>query len=195
VPLRPCVSQGATPLGPELTITAADGRVIHELAGRPALVKLREVFEGLGEHERELIGRGLLLGIVIDAGKPEYEQGDFLVRGVVGADTERGSIAVGEYVHPGQVVRLHARDAHSADRDLSAGLAALGAGATAGALCFTCTGRGRGMFGVPDHDAAMLARMLGDAPIAGFFAAGEIGPVRGSSFQHSFSASVAVFAG
>jgi len=195
VPMWPCVSQGAAPLGPELTITSAEGRVIHELAGRPALIKLREVFEGLEPREQELIGQGLLLGIVIDSGKPEYEQGDFLVRGVVGADTEQGSIALGEHVHAGQVVRLHARDAHSADRDLSRGLAALSGPAPAGALCFTCTGRGRGLFGVPDHDVATLARMLADAPLAGFFAAGEIGPVHGASFQHSFSASIAVFEG
>ena len=37
VELLPCVSQGAAPLGPELTITAAEGNVIRELAGRPAL--------------------------------------------------------------------------------------------------------------------------------------------------------------
>jgi small ligand-binding sensory domain FIST len=195
VPMQPCVSQGAAPLGPELTVTSAEGRLIHELAGRPALAKLREVFEHLSEHERGMVAKGMLLGIVIDAGKPEYEQGDFLVRGVVGADPDRGSIAIGEHVHAGQIVRLHARDAASADRDLSDGLAALGTNrAAAGALCFTCTGRGRGMFGVPDHDAATLARVLDDAPMAGFFAAGEIGPVRGASFQHSFSASVAVFA-
>jgi small ligand-binding sensory domain FIST len=199
VPLHPCVSQGAAPLGPELTITRAEGRIVHELAGKPALVRLREVFEELTEDERRMIRSGLLLGIVIDAGKPEYEQGDFLVRGVVGADADSGSIALGEHVRAGQIVRLHARDAQSADRDLEAGLEArrseLGAGAAAGALCFTCTGRGRGLFGVADHDAAMLARVLPSAATAGFFAAGEIGPVHGESFQHSFSASVAVFAG
>jgi small ligand-binding sensory domain FIST len=198
VEVFPCVSQGAAPLGPELTITRAEGRIVHELAGKPALVRLREVFEELSEDERRRIRSGLLLGIVIDAGKPEYEQGDFLVRGVVGADADEGSIALGEHVRAGQIVRLHARDAQSADRDLEAGLearrSALGAGAAAGALCFTCTGRGRGMFGVADHDAGMLARVLPSAATAGFFAAGEIGPVHGESFQHSFSASVAVFA-
>ena len=162
-------------------------------------MKLREVFDGLSEPERRLVGTGLLLGIVIDSGKPEYEQGDFLVRGVVGADTEHGSIALGEFVHPGQIVRVHARDADSADRDLNDGLAArraaLGAATPAGALCFTCTGRGKGMFGIPDHDATTLARVLADAATAGFFAAGEIGPVRGECFQHTFSASVALFGG
>ena len=68
------------------------------------------------------------------------------------------------------------------------------AAAPAGALCFSCTGRGRAMFDVADHDAALLARVLADAPTAGFFAAGEIGPVRGECFQHTFSASVALFA-
>jgi small ligand-binding sensory domain FIST len=198
VPVHTCVSQGASPLGPELTITAAEGQVIHELAGKPALVKLREVFDALDERERGLVAGGLLLGIVIDAGKPEYEHGDFLVRGVVGADTERGSVAVSANLRPGQIVRLHARDARSADRDLERALrerrATLGPAVPAGALCFTCNGRGRGLFGVPDHDAIALAQALAGAPVAGFFAAGEIGPVSGESFQHAFSASVAVFA-
>ena len=198
VPIAPYVSQGAAPLGPELTITRAEGRIVQELAGRPALAKLREVFDELDERDQRRIRSGLLIGIVIDAGKPEYEQGDFLVRGVVGADSDTGSIALGEDVHEGQVVRLHARDARSADRDLEEGLqarrAALGGDAPAGALCFSCTGRGRAMFDVADPDAALLARVLADAPTAGFFAAGEIGPVHGECFQHTFSASVALFA-
>jgi small ligand-binding sensory domain FIST len=197
VPVHTCVSQGASPVGPELTITRVEGQVIHELAGKPALVKLREVFDELGERERAMIASGLLIGIVIDAGKPEYEQGDFLVRGVVGADPEQGSLALSANLRAGQIVRLHARDARSADRDLHEALerrcATLGSTAPAGALCFTCTGRGRNLFGVPDHDAAALASALAGAPAAGFFAAGEIGPVSGESFQHAFSASVAVF--
>jgi small ligand-binding sensory domain FIST len=199
VPIHTCVSQGASPLGPELTITRAEGQVIHELAGKPALAKLREVYDELGERERGLVGSGLLLGIVIDAGKPEYKQGDFLVRGVVGADPEHGSLALSADLRAGQIVRLHVRDARSADRDLHEALEqrriGLGGATAAGALCFTCTGRGQELFGVPDHDAATLASALAGAPAAGFFAAGEIGPVSGESFQHAFSASVAVFAG
>jgi small ligand-binding sensory domain FIST len=197
VEMLPCVSQGAAPLGPELTITRAEGRVIHELAGKSALAKLREVFEELSEHERGLINGGLLLGLVIDAGKPEYEHGDFLVRGLLGADPREGSIAVGASVSTGQVVRLHARDARSADRDLRAALGlrrtALGGRRPAGALMFTCNGRGRAMFGVADHDSETLAAELGAVPTAGFFAAGEIGPVGGECFLHGFTATVAVF--
>jgi small ligand-binding sensory domain FIST len=200
VEVLPCVSQGAAPLGPELTITEADGNIITELAGRPALDKVRETLEALGDEERELIEQsgGLLLGIVIDGNKPDYVQGDFLVRGLVGADPSDGTIAVGAQVRAGQVVRLHARDAGSADHDLREALdvrrRALGA-PPAGALVFACNGRGREMFGTPDHDAAAVAGALAGAPAAGFFAAGEIGPVGGEYFLHAFTATVAVFAG
>ena len=198
VEILPCVSQGASPIGPELTITAADGHIIGELAGKPALAKLREAIEGLSDDDRDLVDGGLLMGIVVDNNKPDYVQGDFLVRGLVGADPETGEVAVGTEVRPGQVVRLHARDATSADRDLHQALSvrmeALGGRQPAGALVFACNGRGSGMFGVPGHDAEAVASELGGAPAAGFFAAGEIGPVGGEYFMHSFTATVAVFA-
>jgi small ligand-binding sensory domain FIST len=198
VDVLPCVSQGAAPVGPELTITAAEDHLIHELAGAPALGKVRGVIAGLSAHERALVAEGLLLGIVIEGGKPEYGQGDFLVRGLLGADPATGAIAVGARVEPGQVVRLHARDAESADRDLQEALgvlaAALGGREAAGTLCFTCNGRGRAMFGTAHHDARALQQKLGDAPAAGFFAAGEIGPVAGDNFLHGFTATMAVFA-
>jgi small ligand-binding sensory domain FIST len=197
VEVLPCVSQGAAPVGPELTVTAADGHVIRELAGRPALEALRQAIEELAPADQILVASGLLLGIVIDGGKPEYEQGDFLVRGVIGADPEAGTLTVGARVQEGTVVRLHARDAASADRDLRDALGlrreALGGRAPAGALVFSCNGRGEGMFGMPDHDALALDEELDGAPAAGFFAAGEIGPVGGDSFLHGFTATVAVF--
>jgi len=198
VELLPCVSQGATPIGPELTITAGEGHVIAELAGRPALAALRTVIEELGEDERRILAEGMLLGIVVERGRPDYLHGDFLVRTVLGGDPESGTISVGAPIEAGQVVRVHARDAASADRDLHDALGlrreALGSDTAAGALMFTCNGRGRGMFGVRNHDVAALEAELGAIPTAGFFAAGEIGPVGGQSFMHGFTATVAVFA-
>ena len=198
VEVLPCVSQGATPIGPELTITAAEGNLIAELAGKPALEKLRETIEDLPRADLALVRGGLLMGIVVEANKPEYVQGDFLVRGLVGADPGTGHVAVAAEVRPGQVVRLHARDAASADRDLRDALGvrmrALGGRTPAGALLFSCNSRGRGMFGTADHDAEVVDDGLGGAPAAGFFAAGEIGPVGGQAFLHGFTATVAVFA-
>jgi small ligand-binding sensory domain FIST len=197
VEMLPCVSQGAAPLGREVTITAAEGNVIHELAGRSALQMVEQIISELSPRERGLVAGGLLIGVVIDGGKPEYEQGDFLVRGVLGADADSGALVVGTQVQDGQVVRLHARDARSADADLRQALRlrieALAGERPAGALVFSCNGRGSAMFGISDHDVEAVEEELGGAPSAGFFAAGEIGPVGGRSFLHGFTATVAVF--
>ena len=197
VRVHAAVSQGAAPIGPEMTITAAEGHMIHELAGRPALTALRDAIAGLPVSERDKIAEGLLLGTVVDSGKPEFERGDFLVRALLGADPDTGALAVGAHVEPGEVVRLHVRDASSADSDLREVLGRsrmqFGGDGPAGALMFTCNGRGRAMFGMADHDALAADAALAGAPVAGFFAAGEIGPVGARSHLHGFTATLAVF--
>lgn len=196
IELLPCVSQGAAPVGPEMTVTAADGNLISELASKPALERLREAIDDLTGEERELAAQGLLLGVVIDENQPDYERGDFLVRPIVGVDPGTGTVAVADRVRVGQTVRLHVRDSSSASNDLREALEtnalALGSAGAAGALVFTCNGRGRHMFDQPDHDANALADVLA-APAGGFFAAGEIGPVGGRNFLHGFTATMAVF--
>jgi small ligand-binding sensory domain FIST len=196
VAVVPCVSQGATPVGAEMTITAAEGNVISELASRPAIERLREAISELEPREQQLAAQGLMLGIVIDENQPEYERGDFLVRPIIGADPEAGTLALGERVRIGQTVRMHVRDGATADRDLREALRAqahaVGSPGAAGALLFTCNGRGSHMFQVPDHDAGAVEDALG-APAGGFFCAGEIGPVGGRNFLHGFTATIAVF--
>jgi small ligand-binding sensory domain FIST len=193
VDVRTCVSQGARPIGPEMVITAAEGSIVSELASKPALERLKEAIAELDFAERALAANGLLLGIVIDENKPEYERGDFLVRGLLGVDEESGAVQVGEHLRVGQTVRLQVRDGTSADEDLRAALGRL-PDSPSGALLFTCNGRGSHMFGSPDHDARALDEAFGGAPVAGFFCAGEIGPVGRRNFVHGFTATMAVFA-
>ena len=196
VKVAACVSQGARPVGPEMAITAGEANVIHELAGKPAIARLQEAVMSLSPEEREMAVQGLLLGLVVDPNKPDYERGDFLVRGILSADSESGSITVGERIRVGQAVRLQVRDATSADEDLAAavarGMDELGT-TPAGALLFTCNGRGSHMFSTPDHDAQVLDGATG-APAAGFFCAGEIGPVGDRNFVHGFTATMALLA-
>lgn len=189
------VSQGCAPIGPEMVITAAShGGHVEELASRPAGAKLEEVVADLDEDERRMAARGLLAGLVIDENRPDYRRGDFLVRGIHGVDAATGAIVVGERVRVGQTMRFHVRDAASAGDDLREALvAARGAGPIGGALLFACNGRGRRMFGVPDHDAATLRDELGAPAVAGMFANGELGPVGGQNFLHGFTATMALF--
>src|SRR5947207_3159555 len=118
VEVLPCVSQGASPVGPEMTITAARGNVIDELASQPALERMADALSSLSPEDQTLAADGLLLGIVIDENRPDYERGDFLVRPIIGIDREEGWLAIGESVRVGQTVRMHVRDGASADVDL-----------------------------------------------------------------------------
>jgi small ligand-binding sensory domain FIST len=194
VAVRTVVSQGCAPIGRDAVVTRAEGNVVYELAGQPAIARLKEEIEALPVERQLLAARGLLAGLVIDENKPSYDRGDYLMRGLLGADEESGAIAVGDRVRVGQTLRFHVRDAESADEDLRASLAsALSGSRPAGALLFTCNGRGRSMFSVEDHDARLVGQALGSEAIAGFFCGGEIGPVGGQTFLHGFTATLAVF--
>ncbi|MCX6465075.1 MAG: FIST C-terminal domain-containing protein [Pseudonocardiales bacterium] len=188
--VRTVVSQGCRPIGPPMVVTRAERNVLLELAGTPAYRRLAEIVTALPPAEQELVGRGLHIGIAMDEYAEEHGRGDFLVRGVVGVDDESGAVAVGDVVEVGQTVRFQVRDAAGAGEDLTE---LLGPERAGGALLFSCNGRGTAMFDSADHDVRTLRRALGDGGIAGFFAAGEIGPVGGRNHLHGFTASVLAF--
>jgi small ligand-binding sensory domain FIST len=197
----PLVSQGCRPVGPPMTVTKAENTSVLELAGSPALAKLEEIVAGLDPVDQALVSAGLQFGVVMDEYAEEYERGDFLVRGIVGADRERGALVVGDVVEVGRTVQFQVRDASSAEEDLRERLARLassggGAGATIdGALLVSCNGRGSPLFGDASHDVRAVRRLLGErgGGVGGFFGAGEIGPVSGRNHLHGFTASILAF--
>lgn len=192
--LEPLVSQGCRPIGPRLVITKGERNIVRELAGRPALGVIREALQALEGRDRELAASGLLIGRVVDEAKPELHRGDFLIRGLMGADEASGAVAVGDLIRRGQTVQLQVRDAASADEDLKALLAHRGEGlrkaSPAAALVFSCNGRGVGMYGDADHDSRLLREAVPGLPLAGFFCNGEIGPIGPRTFLHGFTSSV-----
>jgi small ligand-binding sensory domain FIST len=193
IEVKPIVSQGARPIGPEMVVTAAQDNRVLELAGQPALERIQQVVEELSLPDRLLLESGLLIGLVIDENRPEHRLGDFLVRGVLGADTATGAVAIGDVPRIGQTVRLHVRDAQSASHELQALLTEQIEEPLSAALVFACNGRGRHMFAEADHDSGALARLLESDAVAGCFCQGELGPVGGRTFVHGFTASVALW--
>ncbi|MGI9186011.1 MAG: FIST N-terminal domain-containing protein [Gaiellales bacterium] len=182
------VSQGARPVGSDLVITAAEGNVVLELAGKPAAEQLHIVLGSLSPEDLQLARTGLMAGIVIDENRPEYDVGDFLVRGLLGVAGASGGLAVAAEPRVGQTFRFHVRDGDGADHDLRRVLGA--ASSTAGAaLIFACNGRGRHMFEAPHHDANVVADVL-DVPLVGGFCQGELGPVAGANHVHAFTATM-----
>jgi small ligand-binding sensory domain FIST len=193
VRIRTLVSQGCGPVGNVYTVTRAEGNVIYELGGRPPLLRLQELADGLSPKDRTLLGRGLFVGRTIDEYTVEPGRGDFLIRQVMGVDQRSGALAVGDRIEVGETIQFHVRDAATADEDLRELLELEAVEPADGALLFTCNGRGSRLFPVFDHDASLVAGKLGGLPLAGFNCAGEIGPVGGKNFLHGFTASVALF--
>ncbi|MCE9591252.1 MAG: FIST C-terminal domain-containing protein [Planctomycetes bacterium] len=189
------VSQGCRSIGKPMVITKAQRHVVQELGGRNALGVIQEMAESLQDGDRELIRRsGLLVGRVIDEYKPRFGRGDFLIRGVVGIDQDQGYFAIGDpQTRTGQTIQFHVRDARTAEEDFQLLLEAQKLhGPAAGALLFSCNGRGTHLFERPHADATMIREALGDIPLAGFFAGGEIGPVGDQAFLHGHTASLMV---
>jgi small ligand-binding sensory domain FIST len=188
------VSQGCRPVGEPMIVTQADRNVLVELAGKPALDRLEEVVVAAGPDERTQLARGLHIGVAVDEHRATFGPGDFLVRNLIGADSDARALAIGDHVEVGTTVQFQVRDAQAADDDLRALLTTAAAGGPAeAALLFTCNGRGMHLFGEPDHDAAAVDAVVRSGAIAGMFCAGEFGPVGGRSFVHGFTASIVLF--
>jgi small ligand-binding sensory domain FIST len=207
------VSQGCRPIGAPMIITKARGNLILELAGVRAVEAIREIVHDLSEHDKQLLANGLLLGRVIDEHKGHFGRGDFLIRNIMGGDEDSGAVAVADLVSAGQTVQLHLHDEQTAREDLSLLLDGQRLyDKPAGALLISCTGRSEKFFEEPGHDARAIAQAFNQSPdgakraksgeevtseqgipLAGFFAAGEIGPIDQQIFQHGHTAVAGLF--
>lgn len=197
VELRSVISQGCTPIGETWTLTRVDHNLIQQIGNRPAYEVLLDTFNALSAEEQKKAQRNLFIGLVTDEYREEFQRGDFLVRNLLGADPKSGIIAVGALPRAGQTVQFQRRDAAAAREDMLALLARAktelaGRRILGGCLC-CCNGRGTGLFGEPDHDAACVQELLGPLGLSGFFCNGEIGPVGGHNFLHGYTASLALF--
>ena len=191
------ISQGCTPIGETWTLTHVEGNLIHKIANRAAYEVLAETFNSMSTTDQRKSRGNLFVGLVMNEYLEEFHRGDFLVRNLIGVDPQTGTIAVGALPRPGQTVQFQRRDAAAATEDMAALLSRAkehlqDATIFGGCLC-SCNGRGRGLFGTPNHDAKMIQESLGPMGLAGFFCNGEIGPVGKKNFLHGYTASLALF--
>lgn len=191
VKVQTVVSQGARPIGQPMVITKGHDNVIEQVGGKPVFSVLQQLFESLSPPEQTLLEEGLLIGRAMSEYRDKFGRGDFVIRNVIGA--QQGALAITEHIRVGQTVQFHVRDAQTADQDLRRLLEqSHESGLPAGALLFSCNGRGTRMFDQPNHDIALARETMTNTPTAGFFAAGEIGPVGAKNFIHGHTASFAL---
>ena len=191
------VAQGCRPIGEPMRVTQAQHNMLLAVDDDPPLEALKRLFERMGPREQALAQRNLFMGIAMDPLVEEVHAGDFLIRNIVGVDQEQGGIAVGALLREGQIVQFHVRDAETSAEDLRESLtnymSATGERQAAAALLFQCTGRGQYLYGREGHDTGLFNDVVGALPIGGFFCAGEIGPVSGTTYVHAYTSSFAIF--
>ncbi len=190
-------SQGCTPIGETWTLTKVEQNIIQEIGNRPAYEVLAETFSRLGPEEQKEARGNLFIGLVMNEYLEDFHRGDFLIRNLLGADPRSGSLAVGALPRLGQTVQFQRRSATAAAEDMNELLSRtkqrlVSTPIYGGCLC-CCNGRGKNLFGAPNHDAETVQRQLGPFGLAGFFCSGEIGPVGDKSFLHGYTASLALF--
>ncbi len=189
--LEPLVSQGCRPVGRPFTITRSERNMIYELDSAPAYEGLSEVVGALDDDDSRAFRNAPQVGLAAVASSGDLGQEAYLIRGVVGIDQDSGVVAISDAAPEGMQLRFHARDGASAHEDFG-NLLGLASGLypeAVGGLMFTCTGRGRNLFDDPDHDARLTGTYFPELPVAGMFAAGELGSVCGKPYIHGFSAS------
>jgi small ligand-binding sensory domain FIST len=197
------VAQGCRPIGPLFQVTEGERNLLLKIeevssTGEPAcsatpLEVLQQIFQQLSDHDRALAQHSLFVGIARSEFKQHLDAGDFLIRNLVGVEPRSGVIAIGDRVRAGQRIQFHLRDAAASAEDLRQVLnryqqqGGMQSAAHAGALMFSCLGRGEGLYGTPHFDSQLFIEHLGPLSLGGFFCNGEIGPVGGSTFLHGYT--------
>jgi small ligand-binding sensory domain FIST len=165
-------TQGCTPVS-KRRVTRSNRNILIELDERPALDVFREDIGELLAKDLNRVAGYIFVGLPI-AGS---DTGDYLVRNLLAIDPVRKIIAIGDVITEGQDVLICRRDGSTAREDMIAMLAGLKrrlTGPIRGALYYSCLGRGRHQFGEDSEELKLIRDALGDVPLAGFFANGEI---------------------
>jgi small ligand-binding sensory domain FIST len=188
------VTQGCEPIGPQRRVTAAQHNVIYELDGMPALTcllrdldvtvnagevdwqrealpKVRATLVGLTDPDSDLLAHGAHFGA------------DTRVRHIMGLDPARRGVAISEPVHTDMHLAFCQRHVRAARQDLVRICAEIReefdpmdhpGHPPVGAIYISCAGRGGPHFGSPNAEMALISHALGDIPVVGMFAGGEI---------------------
>ena len=173
VALTTRLTQGVSPIGGLHEITDCENNVIIRLDGRPAFDVLKEEIGEVLSRDLNRLSNYIFVGLPITGS----DTADYLVRNLVGIDVEKKLLAIGDSVENGRQLLFCRRDGASAVKDMQRMLAEIKSGITGeprGAVYYSCLGRGESLFGPDSEELKMISRALGDIPLVGFFANGEI---------------------
>ena len=167
------LAQGCQLISEPHTITECEQHIIVKIDERPALDVFKEAIGPELSKDLHAVAGRIFAALPIEGS----DTGDYLVRNLVGLDPDHKLVAIGDVVHPGQRIQFARRDNDAAKQDLIDMVDQVKANISTpikGALYHTCLGRGRHEFGAPNVELNIIKEHLGDVPLIGFFANGEI---------------------
>lgn len=173
VPVVSGLTQGCSPIGPVHTLTECEGNYAVSIDQRPALEVLKEDIGEILARDLTRIGGYIFAGFPVSGS----DTGDYMVRNLMGLDPDNGVLAIGEYLQNGESIMFCRRDGRTAVQDLERMLTHIKqrlTGVPRGGLYFSCMGRGQHMFGEVSREMQLIQQQLGDIPLVGFYANGEI---------------------
>ena len=174
VPVAAALTQGCSPIGEIHRITSCEQNILIEIDGKPALDVFKEDIGEILARDLSKVAGYIFAALPVSGS----DTGDYLVRNLTGIDPEQGLLAIGEYVEPGDHIMFCRRDHDSAVEDMRRMLGDLrkraGNAPIRGGLYYSCCARGPNQFGENSEELALIAEELGDFPLVGFFANGEI---------------------
>jgi len=173
VPVISGLTQGCTPLPDRHVITRCQGSILAELDGRPALDVFREDIGEVLSRDLNRVGGYIFAAFPI----PGSDTGDYLVRNLIGIDVDDRLLVIGDHLEEDTRIMFCRRDGDAALEDMRRmldDLARRAGGPIRGGLYYSCLGRGRNQFGDDSEELRMIRDRLGDFPLVGFFANGEI---------------------
>ena len=173
IPVVSGLTQGCSPIGPIHTLTECEGNYAISIDHRPALDVLKEDIGEILARDLDRIGGYIFAGFPVTGS----DTGDYMVRNLMGIDLDNGVVAIGEYLQTGAPLMFCRRDGRTAVEDLSRMLVHVKqrlTGEPRGGLYFSCMGRGQHMFGEVSKEMQLIQEQLGDVPLVGFYANGEI---------------------
>ena len=173
VPVISGLTQGCSPLSGKHIITRSEGNLLAELDGRPALDVFREDIGEVLSKDLSRVAGYIFAGLPV----PGSDTGDYLVRNLIGIDPKEKLLAIGDILEDDAPLIFCRRDGDSAREDMLRMLKDLdkrAAGKIKAGLYYSCLGRGRNQFGTHSEELKMISEQLGNFPLVGFFANGEI---------------------
>ena len=192
------ITQGCQPITEPLVITRADGNIIYEIDNRPAFEVFTSVLKGplLEDLRRALMY--VFVGVPADRRRNSVGGGEYLVRNIIGLDSEKKIIGVADEVTEGQAMIFTLRDGQRARDDLGQMLKRqaqrLDGKKPVFGVYFNCCARGASLYGIPGIDSAYIRQVLGDFHLIGMFGGYELAPLGGANHLFAYTGVLALIA-